>query len=210
MPTSSALRSGVKNYARYLNVLAGTEPYVAPPESAYDLLQTEILTSAQASVTFSSLNSTYGTDYQHLQLRITSKTSTGTGSSGNNFMTLNSDSGSNYAYHRLRFAGDESVPSSQGVASASAIDWGYIPRDNSGNGSYAGYVLDILDPFETTKNTTIKCLWGFWQASVEYIGLNSGLWMSTDALTSISFAVTSYSYAVGSRFSLYGLKKASA
>lgn len=210
MPTSSALRSGIKNYARYLNVLSGTEPYVAPILSDYDLLESNVLSAAETSVTFSNLNSTYGADYQHLQLRISAKTSSGNGSSGNNLMTFNSDGGANYSWHRLRGASDESTPGSQAGTNQSAIDWGFIPRDNSGNGSYAGYVLDILYPFETTRYTTTRCFWGFWQASVEYVGLNSGLWMNTNALTDISFSVTSYSYAANSRFSLYGLKKAGA
>lgn len=173
------------------------------PSNEYLIATTVVGATPAASIDLDV--SAYAGIYKHLQLRITAKTSSGTGSSGNNRMMFNSDTGANYSWHRLRGAGDESTPASQAGSSQSAIDWGFIPRDNSGNGSYAGYVIDILDPFDTTKYTTTRCLWGFWQSSVEYVGLNSGLWMNTNALTSISFEVTSYSYATGSRFSVYGV-----
>lgn len=191
-----------------LGIIAASGAEIASAGS-YDLLQTEILGGAQATVSFTNL-SNYSADYQHFQLRITAKTSSASGSSGNNLMRLNGDTGGNYAWHRLRAASDESIPGSQAGVSATAIDWGFIPRDNSGNGSYAAYIIDILDPFKTSKYTTTRCSWGFWQASVEYVGLNSGLWMNTNALTDIDFSVTSYSYAAGSRFSLYGIKAVAA
>lgn len=204
MPTSSALRSGIKNYARYLNVLSGTEPYVAPVESAYVLLESDILSGAQASVSFTDIATNYSAEYQHLQFRITAKTSSGSGSSGNNLLTFNSDTAANYSYHRVRGASDEASPGAQAVPNASGIDWGFIPRDNSGSNYYAGYVLDILDPFDTNKYTTTRCIWGFWQASVQYVGINSGSWRSNNAISSVTFATTGYSFAADSRFSLYG------
>jgi hypothetical protein len=54
---------------------------------SFDLLETQVLTSSAASVTFSSL-STYAADYQHLQIRIVSKVQTGYGRLGNLFGSM--------------------------------------------------------------------------------------------------------------------------
>jgi hypothetical protein len=72
---------------------------------------------------------------------------------------------------------------------------------------YGAMVIDILDPFETTKNTVIRALGGF--ASSE-ISLNSGVWLNTAALTSLTFSKYGENggYETGSRFSLYGIKAA--
>jgi hypothetical protein len=61
---------------------------------SYDLLETEILTGSQTSVTFSSLNSTYGADYQHLQARCVFS---GGGVVSSLRIQLNGDTGSNYS-----------------------------------------------------------------------------------------------------------------
>jgi len=208
MASSSALRSGIKNYERYLNVLSGTEPYVAPALNAYDLLATEILTGSQSSVTFSSLNSTYGADYQHLQIRVVGRTTRAAAQDAAT-MQFNGDTGSNYTYHALE--GNGSAVSSYASA----------PRSNNFIAQFAGAsgvadsfgvtVVDILDPFETTKYTTTRALSGL-EARVSTAGrfviLYSGLWMNTAALTSITIAPGVGSLVTGSRFSLYGLRSA--
>ena len=74
-------------------------------------------------------------------------------------------------------------------------------------------VMDILDPFSTAKNKTVRTLQGN-TGTFNAIGLQSGSWASTTAVDSISFATGNTSYgdggslAVGSRFSLYGWKAA--
>lgn len=177
----------------------------APPAAAgsYDLLETEILTGSQASVTFSSLNSTYGTDYQHLQIRMTGRCTTASTSDEEVFMQLNSDSGSNYASHRLRGSG--STVTSTAYATQTKLRAGFIPRDNETSGMFGATVIDILDPFETTKNTTIRLLSG---SGALGIYLFSGVWLNTSALTTILLYPEINSFVTGSRFGLYGLKKA--
>ena len=178
-------------------------PVSAAGASSYDLLETEILTGSQATVTFSSLNSTYGADYQHLQIRYVARTATGTGNAGNYYMRFNGDSASNYAWHRMY--GDGSSVTSAAGSSQTQIVPAFLDRASDSN-IYSMAVIDILDPFETSKYTTTRCLWGGTNSSFPGIGLNSGLWQNTAALTSISFGVPGYDLAIGSRFSLYGLK----
>ena len=72
-----------------LGVLAAQAEAAAPAGvAAYDLLETEILTGSQASVTFSSLGD-YASDYQHLQVRGAIMTTADT----RFWMNLNSDTG---------------------------------------------------------------------------------------------------------------------
>ena len=175
---------------------------------SYDLLETEILAGTQASVTFSSLGD-YASDYQHLQLRITARdTSAGSGGS-NATLRFNGDTGSNYRERHVLYGDGSSVYS---------VDRGndtyIIPYDNAATGDtadvYNAAVIDILDPFSSNKYTTTRSLRGFAASSVSFIGLNSGLWLNTAAITSITLGSRTSSLVSGSRFSLYGLKKASA
>lgn len=171
--------------------------------SGYDLLETEILTGSQASVTFSSLNSTYGSTYQHLQIRATARS----GASDTDsffYLTLNADTGANYDRHQLWGNG--------GTVSSNNFSYGGVgliilgcTANNAAADTYGASIIDFLDPFETTKNTTVRSLGGQ-TSGLNRIGLESFAWFNTDALTSIQLAPSASSFVTGSRFSLYGLK----
>ena len=181
-------------------------PVSAAGVAAYDLLETEILTGSQATVTFSSLNSTYGADYQHLQVRIVARTDRA--NTGDVLLTrFNGDSGSNYSYHTVY--GNGSTVTSTGAGSDSVLEIFRISGATNTANSFGAVVLDILDPFETTKNTTIRALSGL-TGSLNEVHLRSGAWYNTDALTSINFDQFGSNFVTTSRFSIYGLKKASA
>lgn len=169
----------------------------------YDLLETEILTGTQAEIEFSSLSSTYGSTYQHLQLRSVIKTNQSSGSAlyANIIMRLNSDTGSNYSVHRLSGNGS-SVSSGGGSSLSYGLD---IPAAGNSSTHYSPSVIDILDPFETSKNTTIRALAGRLEST--QIGLYSGAWYNTDAVNTITLDISqAASFVSGSRFSLYGLR----
>ena len=171
---------------------------------SYDLLETEILTGTQASVTFSSLGD-YASDYQHLQIRLTGRgTDAATGVTGN-YLRFNGDSGANYSLHIL-FGNGSSVASTAETSSTWALA-GLVASGGMTASSFTGTVIDILDPFETTKYTTTRALTGI-AANSSRIDLHSGSWRNTNALTSIEILMNSISFATGSRFSLYGLKVA--
>jgi hypothetical protein len=68
-------------------------------------------------------------------------------------------------------------------------------------------VTDIADPFETTKNTTIKSLGGLYGGLWRDVALRSGVWLNNSAVTSITLApLVGSNFVTNSRFSLYGLK----
>jgi len=186
-----------------LGILAAAGGAVAA--GSYDLLATEILTSSESSIEFTSLNSTYGADYQHLQIRtVTRDTRSDTGS--NILFRVNGVTTSSYAHHRL-YADGSTVNSYSGVSTTSIIN-GVTASANSTANSFGVSVIDILDPFTTDKNTTVRTLSGTMANATggNLLVLGSGLFNSTASITSFSILPTSGSFVTGSRFSLYGLK----
>ena len=173
---------------------------------AYDLLETQVLGSSAASVTFTGLD-TLAAGYQHLQIRGTVRKDAGTGEFGDSIqLVFNSDTGLNYAYHDLN--GNGSAVASFAVASDDSIVIRDItPRSGSTANIFGAFVTDILDFSSSTKNTTTRTLGGSTLPSGETdINLASGLYNNTSAITSIAISPTSPGFITGSRFSLYGVK----
>jgi hypothetical protein len=170
----------------------------------YELIQTQILGSAASSVTLSGLDA-YAGVYKHLQIRFTARSTETASDWWSMIAKINGDTGSNYAFHRL--TGDGSSVASIAGSSSALPRFGYLLTSFSGNG-FNGGVMDILDPYSTTKNTTLRTLSGVTGASRNWIELNSVLWNNTASMNSIEFSIQSGggNYATGSRFSIYGIR----
>jgi hypothetical protein len=124
-------------------------------------------------------------------------------------LTLNGNtSASSYAMHQI--GGNGSIVYTEAVVSGNL---GGIaptlrhPTSTGTNGAFAAGVIDLLDAYSTTKNTTIRTLQGVPQTS-NVVALSSGVFLSTSSITSIGFAVQggNGSYVSGCRFSIYGIK----
>jgi hypothetical protein len=160
----------------------------------YELIESTILATAVSSVTFSSL-ATYASTYKHLQLRTVAKSNqAGTGSGGiSAFVEINT--GTLNAHYLF---GDGGAVYSGTVANGFMVN---LVRAGVTN-AFSASVTDFLDSYSTTKNKTIRTFGGY---SGE-LSLNSGLWQSTSSITSITIRTTTDNFAIGSRFSLYGIK----
>jgi hypothetical protein len=180
--------------------VAGAGAAPVPAGNAYEWLETvSVGSGGQASVSFSNLNSTYGSTYQHLQVRITFKGETANTESLR--MRLNSDTGSNYNIHAV--LGDGSAVSSFGLANQV---WMTIGDSKNTANAFTGAIVDVLDAFETTKFKTIRVLSGTSEA-VTRVDLASGAWRNTNAITDMSFFMNSGTdIAQFSRISLYGMR----
>jgi len=169
---------------------------------SFDLLETQILSSDVASVTFSSLSG-YASSYQHLQLRAVGVTSTDTDIR----FRLNGDSGNNYAFHTLYGPGSGGAISGA-VTSTNGGYFGYS-KLTAANGNQFGLVADFLDPFETTKNKIARVLYGNKHTSTDpLMMLNSAAWFNIAAISSLVIYGVSGNINATSRFSLYGMKAA--
>lgn len=202
MTTKSLLHSSLLDNLYYNSMLVGNEAFVPPSDE--DILAEEVLTSSQASVTFSNLVSSYGSDYQHLQIRFTARDNRTSYTSSGWYMQFNGDTGSNYTGHILYGNGSSVVSyNDAGWTNASLVIVGHAASANATANAFAGGVVDILDPFETTKYTTSRAL----TASPNSINLDSQLWNNTNAVDSISIIQgSSNQFVAGSRFTLIGLK----
>lgn len=189
-----------------LGVLAVAGAGAAGAAGAYELLESQVLSdNNSASVTFSNLNSTYGSTYQHLQIRFVVRNSAGGSGNAETRLRFNGDTGSNYAWHHLR--GDGSSVTSTAGTSADHMRIGLHPFDGATANIFASGVIDLLDAFETSKNKTARTLVGHNQ-STSSIFLSSGFRNNTEALTSVTLLPESNNWKQGSRFSLYGLRSA--
>jgi hypothetical protein len=167
----------------------------------FDLLETTTLSTSASSVTFSGLGAY--SDYKHLQIRaIVRESSSATGSTSSQ-LTFNSDTGSNYSWHYLRGYGSGIL--SSGAASQAHIRMqSFAAGDGSASGVFGVGVIDILD-FASSKNKTVRVLQGAITNATDVL-LTSGAYYSTDAVTSINFAIGSNSFVAATRLSLYGVK----
>jgi hypothetical protein len=170
----------------------------AAPEPAYELIASSFPTGS--SVSFSGLD-TYSSTYKHLQIRAVTRQ---TGSSGivSALLRVNGVSTSTYRWHRL-FADGFSVQSSAS-GSESSMSVVAMTATNQVADSFAASVIDILDPYSTTKNTTVRSLFGAASTSTS-IDLRSGVFLSTASVTSLDIS-TFNNFASGTRISLYGIR----
>jgi hypothetical protein len=161
-----------------------------------DAISAITLSSAQSTITFSNIPQTYS----HLQIRAISRSTT-TGESG--MITFNGDTAANYQRHYLYGSGATAV--SGAGTSASNIDIMYINSSATTANTFAVNILDILDYSNTSKYKTVRLLAGADFNGSGNVGLYSGAWRSTSAITSITITPSS-SIAQYSSFALYGIK----
>jgi hypothetical protein len=122
-------------------------------------------------------------------------------------ITFNSDTGSNYANHYLY--GDGGGTGAGANSSQTSMQNWVMSTDAANTSVFGASVIDILDYSNTNKYKTLRSLGGFDNNGDGYIVLNSGLWQSTSAITSISITMNSgTSFKQYSSFALYGIKVA--
>jgi len=155
------------------------------------------------SIDFTSISSTY----THLQLRYIARVTDTPNAFDINFIRFNSDTGSNYAYHYLTGTGS-AANAGAGVSQTST--WGGIwPYNGTTASAFGAGVIDILDYANTNKYKTIRVLSGSDVNGAGEMFYNSGLWMSSSAITSINIKpVGTKTYSQYSHFALYGIRSA--
>jgi hypothetical protein len=173
---------------------------VSDEAGTYELINTQILGTASASISFDV--STFASTYKHLQIRIAARD---TNAANGSFMRLRFNGlTSNLTAHYLN--GNGSSVTSGFENTGTAINFGGIPAGNSVANSFGGAIVDILDAFSSTKNTTTRSLDGYATNTGQGINLRSGLWNTTTAVSSVEVVAGLTSFAIGSRFSIYGIR----
>jgi hypothetical protein len=159
--------------------------------STYVPIANQVLTSATASVTFSSISSAY-TD-----LVLVCNHRGVTGSSGNGlYVTLNGDTGANYSDTALYGNG-----SSAGSGRDSNITAYYVGAGSVAT-EYSSTNINFMNYANTTTYKTMLARTG--DARLE-ARASAGLWRNTSAINSILVSYYGYNFDAGSTFTLYGI-----
>jgi len=173
----------------------------------FESISTVTVGTATATVEFTSIPATF----THLQIRASYQTSRVTYPLDKIFIRFNSDSGSNYSCHNVK--GDGSSASAGAENSTQIVDADSSSTTAASGGLVFGpLIMDILDYANTNKYKTIRMLKGFdTNGTVATyggrVGLISGNWRNTNAITSVTFTVdNAANYSVNSIFALYGVK----
>jgi hypothetical protein len=170
-------------------------------------IATITLNVAASTVTFSSIPQ----DYTHLQIRASYQTSRGTYPLDKIFIRFNSDTALNYSTHVVQGDGASATSSSENTDKITDRDMSSTTAA-SGGLVFGTLIMDILDYANTNKYKTVRSISGFdTNGTVSgyggRVGLFSGNWRSTSAITSITFTVdNAANYSANSKFSLYGIK----
>lgn len=170
--------------------------------TSFESIATTTLSSNTATITLSSIPQTY----THLQLRILART---TRTAGPDILGLymNGSTASDYADHLVY--GDGASALVDRNTDYPQINVQRLATTNSGSNIFSGIVIDILDYANTNKFKTIRYLSGFDANGSGRVGLGSGLWRSTNAITSLNiFSLYTENYTQYSQFALYGIKSA--
>ena len=163
---------------------------------AYESIASVNGTDSSNTITFSSIPS----GYTSLQLRFNA---IGFGGGSTYRLRFNGDTGTNYANHYLLGAGAAGI-----FAAGSANAISMFAQAGGGSGTYPTVgIIDVHNYASTTQYKTARVFSGKDTNNASgWVELDSGLWMNTAAVTSISIIQSSYSFATSSTFSLYGIK----
>jgi hypothetical protein len=187
-------------------------PALGDAGSMFPLGSVTVGSAGAASITFSSIPSTY----THLQVRGILQTNRSSYIVDLTTVRFNSNTGSNYSDHNL-YGGYNTSPNVTSSADTSANRM-YFQGLNSGVGAniFTGVVMDILDYANTNKYKTVRNLQGFDVNGTVGTGslggtiaLSSGNWRSTDAITSVNISmIDGTAFNQYSSLALYGIKGA--
>ena len=186
-----------------LGIVASAKTGRIWPANSYESIATANGTGSSATITFSSIASTYTS----LQIRFMAKSTFGSDNANNITVRLNGDTGSNYARHNLY--GDGSAAAAEGSASQTSMQLRFLAPSTSVNLLGVG-IVDILDYASTSKAKTMRYFGGTDTNNnvsiISPVVLGSGLWTSTSAITSISFICSTLNFTTDTTFALYGIK----
>lgn len=169
-----------------------------------------IISTSTSSATFSNIPQFY----EHLQIRWSGKEeSNGTSNWYGLAAQFNGDAGSNYSNHYLgayAVTGGGGQTSFADNSSQAYMNVSIISRGNGDNITFGSGIIDILDYANTNKFKVMRSISGFiYNPTPNRIDYMSGTWRSTAAINTISLS-NAGNFASGTRFDLYGIKRAGA
>jgi hypothetical protein len=187
------------------NLTALLDSGAAPAVGDYESIATVTVgAGGSANVSFTSIVGTY----KHLELRMLARDSRATYGITDIQVTFNSDTAANYSWHLLM--GDGASATADAGASSSNILLKGLSGTSTGV-AYGAGVFSVLDYANTNKYKTTRALMGTDVNGTVgglggRIGLSSGSWRNTAAVTSITLTPLTANFTQYSSFALYGVK----
>jgi hypothetical protein len=178
------------------------------PDNSYESIATVSVGAGGSSfIEFTSIPSTY----KHLQIRVNSRYTGYQNSGAAVYLQFNGDTGSNYSLHRL--IGYANL-SSNGLSSAASTSQSYLQLAYTTGGStttnmFGVQITDIFEYANTNTTKTVQSFAGYdsnTDTGYRSVGLFSGNWRSTNAISSIKIFPETDSWAQYTSFALYGIK----
>ena len=161
--------------------------------ATYEKIATTTLSSASATVTFSSISGAY-TDLVLVTDNIFNTTNLAAA-----YLRFNSDTGSNYSYQSMQGTG--TVAAGERGSSQSYM---YVARSFGGDQTHN--IINIMNYSNTTTNKTVLSRCGSGGESSSTVTA-VGLWRSTSAISTILMGIDGgYNFVSGATFALYGIK----
>ncbi len=192
--------SSFTNLTKYDSFLAGNSPYIPP---SYESIASASGTGSSATITFSSIPSTYVA----LQVRFLGRTTSASTSQQNLFLRFNGVSSASYARHYLQ--GDGSAVSASGSSGDTEILAGQVINDGEAANRMSVSIIDIHNYASTTQNKTVRTFDGTEKNGSGLIWLRSGLFVNTSAITSLSLITSNgNAFTTSTQVALYGIKGA--
>ena len=193
--TSSILQG----FPKSRSLLAGNSAYIP---TSYESIASAT-TGTSGVVTFSSIPSTYS----DLQIKFIARSDRAS-SADQIKITLNSDTGTNYTRHYS--VGDGTTANAGGTITLANNSMIQMAASSLTSNSFSAGIIDILDYANTSKYTTLRMTYGTETnagTNSNAIYLQSGLWLNTAAVSTITFSVLNGpNYVSGTSFALYGIK----
>jgi hypothetical protein len=187
-----------------LGILASSKLIAAAGD--YESIATVTVGSGgSSSVSFTSI----AADWTHLQIRGIVRSSRSNSGNGDTLsIQLNSDTSSTYPWHYVR--GNGTAASASAGTGNTFMDFQRVADAGAGSNIFGVAIIDILDYTNTNKNTTVRSLAGYDNNGSGVVALNSGLWTTTSAVTSITITASGGAQTISqySHFALYGIKGA--
>ena len=164
--------------------------------ATYENIATTTLTSANATISFTSISGSYTDLIVVGNFRVTTGTPV-------LYFRLNSDTGSNYSHTHL---GGNGSAAQSGRGSNENIGWAGFSLSGAPNDISGTALVHFMNYSNTTTNKTIIGRCG---AAGREADTSVTLWRNTGAITSIAFTLSnSTTFLSGSTFTLYGIKAA--
>ena len=176
--------------------LAGMGSLILPGGAMESIATITVGSGGASSISFSDIPG----GFQHLQVRIVALMN---GANQAVWTRFNDDSAANYSCHFLYGTGVAAAAGSR--LSDGGIDAIFQPT--SSGKEFCG-VIDILDYANTSKHKVIRVLHGSDSNGAGYVGINSGSWRNTNAITKIHLSdqIGSSSFNQHTTAALYGLR----